>query len=80
MNKKTYFLILYCIFFILGLSIILRSGSIAEIQSRVYSDDFLLYSVNPDDVTKKMVPMIVTGGIIAFIAGNGIVLTLNKKD
>ena len=80
MNKKTDFLILYCIFFILGLFIILRSGSIAESQSRVYSDDFLLYSVKPDDVTKKMVPMIVIGGIIAFIAGNGIVLTLNKKD
>ena len=80
MKRKNTMLVIYAILFAAGLFLVISSESIAEGQARVISDvNPQVWSVNAEDVDRKMIPIIVFGGIIALVAGNGIVLTLSKK-
>ena len=73
-------LIIYGILFAVGLFLVISSESIAEEQARVISDvNPQVSSVDAEDMERKMIPVIVFGGIIALVAGNGIVLTLDSK-
>ncbi|MDR2932566.1 MAG: hypothetical protein LBV27_05605 [Oscillospiraceae bacterium] len=81
MGRRITVFAVYCIFFIVGLILVLFSESIADSQARVIdASNPNFSSVNIEDVNRKMIPIIVTGGVIALVAGNGLVLTLNKRD